>query len=154
MEREREKGKRKNNLYCSCEMMHIAFLLLQHFFPSSYSSSECDTIKHQSKEHSGGLGGICYAKWDPWTLHCMHLVSFMIANPLQNELLSSQNLAIINSTISHYMNFHNCIQYLRVRSGSINPSVKSLLLTPAMSTLCILPTGILHWYQELQYYLP
>ena len=72
-------------------MMHIAFLPSQHFFPSSYSSSECDTIKHQSKDHCGGLGGTCYAKWDPWTLHCMHLVSFMIANPLYSELLSSSS---------------------------------------------------------------
>ena len=97
----------------------LLFFSSQHFFPSSHGSSECDTIKHHSKDYCGGLGGTCYAKWDPWTLHCMHLPGLFHDSQRSACRVNSLLLAVINSTISTQVPLHPLPQFYIVSKKRI-----------------------------------
>ena len=62
---------------------------------SSHGSSSCDTIKHHPDKYHGGLGGTCYAKRNPWTLHCTHieLTSLIAATFLQIYPISTPTIS-------------------------------------------------------------
>ena len=133
-----KKGNRERNIYRSYEMMHIVFLFFLTLVPTAPQNVTLSNINQRSimvaweapAMPNGILGpyNVCTLSWPLWfgannNSHGSHNITYQL--PRYQYQLTISTLTISTLTIStHNINSHNI--------------------------LCILPTGVLHWYQELQ----